>query len=339
MTDQLLWPQALSLLAPGIFHHAARALDTFSQLNARNAAGNLHHAAGDCVAFFMLGNIFVKTGWDHLLDAEADGALCSVQIEHLRFHRLADLEHVLGMIDAFFGADFADVDHAFNAFSNLHECAELGDAGDRAFNHRADGQIFAHSTHGSPSACFSPSEMRRSGDVHAEDDGFHGFAGFEHVTGLANFFRPRHFRNVDQAFNAGLKLHERAKIHEPRDGAAHALAGFVLFRGCIPWMRQKLLHAERDAPLVGINFEHANFNFLADRKHISGLVDAAPGDVRNMQQAVNAADIHERAVIGQAADGAAHGLAYLNLSVAPLFGERDLLLQKSRGDRPPRLLP
>src|SRR6478752_7103199 len=125
---------------------------------------------------------------------------------------------------------------------------------------------------------------------------------------------------MDQALNSGLKLHKRAEIRQARYRAAHALAGLVLFRGGVPGMRQKLLHAERDAALFRIDLEDARFNFLSDGKNVRGLADAAPGDFRDVQQAVDAADIDERAVIGQAPDGPAHGLAFLDLRVAALFG-------------------
>ena len=89
-------------------------------------------------------------------------ALLAVDVHHLGAHDLARLQNILRMIDALLRADFADVNHAFDAFGKLHERAELGDAGDRTFDHRADREPLPDSAQGSPSACFSPSEMRRS---------------------------------------------------------------------------------------------------------------------------------------------------------------------------------
>src|SRR5712675_2889365 len=85
-------------------------------------------------------------------------------------------------------------------------------------------------------------------------------------------------------------------------------------------MRQKLLHAERDAALFGINLENARFNFLADGKKVRRLIDAAPGNFRHVQKAIDATNIDKSAVIGQAADGSANGLAFLYLRVPALFG-------------------
>ena len=84
-------------------------------------------------------------------------------------------------------------------------------------------------------------------------------------------------------------------------------------------MRLQLLHAQRNAPLLGIDLEHLGFDLLAHREHVGGLVDAAPGDLADMQQAVHAADVDEGAVVGQAADRAAHGFAFADLGVAAFF--------------------
>ena len=57
-----------------------------------------------------------------------------------------------------------------------------------------------------------------------------------------------------------------------------------------------------------------------DGENVGGLVYAGPGDIGHVQQGVHAADVHESAVIGQAADRAVHGLAFLDFGVAALLG-------------------
>src|SRR5689334_2298752 len=81
----------------------------------------------------------------------------------------------------------------------------------------------------------------------------------------------------------------------------------------------KQLHAERNALLGGIDFQDARLDLLADGKYVGGLVDASPGDIRDMQQRVHAADIDEGAVIGQAAHRPVDRLALFDFGVAALF--------------------
>ena len=72
--------------------------------------------------------------------------------------------------------------------------------------------------------------------------------------GLRTRFGPRHLGDVDQAFNAGLEFDEEAEVGQAGYGAADALAGFVLVGNRVPGMRLQLLHAERNALLVGSTF-------------------------------------------------------------------------------------
>ena len=84
-------------------------------------------------------------------------------------------------------------------------------------------------------------------------------------------------------------------------------------------MRLKLLHADGNTVLVGINLDDHGFDLLAGRKHVRRFVDATPGNFADVKQSVGAADINERAVIGQAADLALHGVAFLQFRVAALL--------------------
>ncbi len=102
--------------------------------------------------------------------------------------------------------------------------------------------------------------------VHSEDDGFYGLAHLHHVGRSSHSFGPRHFGNMNQAFDAGLEFHKRAEIGEPGNGAAHALARLVFFGDGVPRMRLQLLHADRNALLVRVDLDDLGFDLLARRK-------------------------------------------------------------------------
>ncbi len=72
----------------------------------------------------------------------------------------------------------------------------------------------------------------------------------------------------------------------------------------------ELLHAERDAVRLVVDLDDPDLHLLADGQHLGRVVDAAPGDVGDMQQAVDAAEVHERAVVGDVLDGAVDDLAF-----------------------------
>jgi hypothetical protein len=63
-----------------------------------------------------------------------------------------------------------------------------------------------------------------------------------------------------------------------------------------------LLEAEGDALLLAIDVEHDDIDFLADLEHLGRMVDAAPGHVGDVQQAVHAVEVDERTEVGDVLD-------------------------------------
>ena len=58
-----------------------------------------------------------------------------------------------------------------------------------------------------------------------------------------------------------------------------------------------------------VDLDDLDLDRLADGQDFARMVDAAPGDIGDMQQAVDAAEIDERAVIGDVLDDAVDDLA------------------------------
>ncbi len=76
----------------------------------------------------------------------------------------------------------------------------------------------------------------------------------------------------------------------------------------LPRIVEQLLHAERNAVGLVVDLDDLDLHRLADSEDLARMVDAAPGDVGDMQQAVNAAEIDERTVIGDVLDDAVDDL-------------------------------
>src|SRR5207245_6183793 len=114
---------------------------SFAQLDFGSAAGNIGDTARDHVAFLVFGYIFVNGSRLELFHPEPDAPLLAVHIQHDCAHGLALLEDLLRMIDALLGAEIADVDHAFDAVPQIHERAELHQAGYRAFDDTANRKL------------------------------------------------------------------------------------------------------------------------------------------------------------------------------------------------------
>ena len=133
---------------------------------------------------------------------------------------------------------------------------------------------------------------------------------------------PAHLGDVDQAFDARLQFDERAVVGDVGDAAGELGADRVLGFDAIPRIGLQLLHAQRDAVALLVDADDLHLDGLADRQHLGRVVDAAPGDVGDVQQAVDAAEVDERTVIGDVLDHAVDDLAFFELldDLRTLFG-------------------
>jgi hypothetical protein len=144
------------------------------------------------------------------------------------------------------------------------------------------------------------------------------------LPGWTFFFGPAHFRDVDQAFNARLQFDERTVIGDVGHAAGELGLDRILGFDAIPRIGLKLLHAERDAVRLVVDAYDLDLDGLADRQHFGRVVHTTPCDIGDVQQAVDAAEINERTVIGDVLDHAVDNLALFELldDFRTLFGAR-----------------
>ena len=140
--------------------------------------------------------------------------------------------------------------------------------------------------------------------VDAQHDRFDFLVLLEHVARFGDALGPGKFGDVDQAFDAGFELHKRAVRHEADDLALDLRADGIFRFDVVPRIGQLLLEAEADAFLFLVDVEHDHVNFLADLEHFRRMADAAPAHVGDVEQAVDAVEVDERAEIGDVLDRA-----------------------------------
>jgi hypothetical protein len=116
---------------------------------------------------------------------------------------------------------------------------------------------------------------------------------------------------VDEALHAVFQLHEGAVVGHVGDAAGHAGAGRVLLRHVRPGVFGELLGSERHALGLAVELQDHDLDLVADLHEVRRVVDAAPRHVGDVQQAIEAAEVHERAVVGEVLDDAAQHAAFL----------------------------
>src|SRR5690606_2720230 len=116
-----------------------------------------------------------------------------------------------------------------------------------------------------------------------------------------------------QAFHALLDLDEGTVVGEVGDLAEDARADRVTAGNALPGIIAQLLEAERNAVALAIELQHLHFDLVADIDDLGRMLDALPGHVGDVQQAVDAAEVHERTVIGQVLHDTLDDDAFLQL--------------------------
>src|SRR5262249_28816505 len=117
----------------------------------------------------------------------------------------------------------------------------------------------------------------------------------------------------DQALDAGLELDEGAVVGDVGDATLEAGADRIFRLDALPRIVEQLLHAERDAVGLVVDFYNLDLHLLADIEHLGGMIDAPPGDVGDVQEAVDAAEVDEGAVVGDVLDDAVDDLPFFQI--------------------------
>ncbi len=127
---------------------------------------------------------------------------------------------------------------------------------------------------------------------------------------------------MDQALDAGFQLHEGAVVGDVGDPAGEAGSGRVLGFDAVPRIGLQLLHAEADALGVRVDLDDLHLDRVAHRQDLARVRDALPAHVGDVEQAVDAAQVHERTVVGDVLDHAFADFALLQLAdeLGALFG-------------------
>ena len=244
-----------------------------------------------------------------LLDADGDALVGLVDFQHDGFDFVALLEDFGRMIDLARPGNVRDVNHAVQAFFQLDEGAVAGEVANLAFDLGA-GRIFLLGL--VPRIGFELAQAE--GDfllfaVDAEHDRFDFLVRLEHVGRLGDALGPGKFGDVNQAFDAGFEFHERAVRHEVDHLAFDLGADGILLLDVVPRIGELLLEAEADAFFLAVDVQDHDVDVLADFEQLRRMADAAPAHIGDVQQAVDAVEVDERAEIGDVLDGALADIA------------------------------
>src|SRR5437660_1259740 len=104
---------------------------------------------------------------------------------------------------------------------------------------------------------------------------------------------------MHQSLDGGFQFYESSVISHARNLPRNPSGGRKALFDCFPRIGQKLFVTERDPLAFPIEFEDLDLHRVAYPKKLGGILEASPGHISDMQKSVDAAEIDERAIVGQ----------------------------------------
>src|SRR5213596_3355055 len=274
------------------------------ELDERAEVREPHHLAGDARAHRKaLGDRRPRVGLD-LLEPEGDPLVLLVDVEDLRLEVLPLLEDLRRMADAARPGHVGDVQEAVHAGLELDERAEVGQVAHLARDARPGVVALLDRRPRVGLDLLHPERDALAGAVDVEDDHVDLVADVHQLRWVTHAARPRHLRDVDEPLDAGLQLDEGAVIGEANHLATGLRARRERLLDALPGVRRLLLVAERDAARLAVEVQHDHLDLVADLEDLRGMAHAPPAHVGDVQEAIDAAQVDEGAVVGDVLHGA-----------------------------------
>src|SRR5437870_9316866 len=243
-----------------------------------------------------------RVGLD-LLEPEGDPLVLAIEIQDLRLDLLALLEDLRRVTHVAGPGHVRDVQEAVDPRLEFDEGAEIGEVPHPAELPRAGlvalldrrPRIGLHLLHAERDA------LGRAIDV--EHDHVDLVAHVDELRGVSHATGPRHLRDVDEPFHAGLELDEGPIVGEAHDLALGLGAGGVRLLDALPRIRRLLLVAERHPAGLAIEVEHHHLDLVADLEDLRGMAHPPPAHVGHVEKTIHATEVDEGTVVGDVLDG------------------------------------
>src|SRR6187200_3118579 len=112
----------------------------------------------------------------------------------------------------------------------------------------------------------------------------------------------RELRDMHEPFDARHDLDEGAEGDDLRDLPLDLVAFVVRLEHLLPGIALGLFEAERDALALAVDVEHLDLHVLADLEYLGRVVDMAPRELADVDQAVHSVEVDEGAEVDDVRD-------------------------------------
>ena len=113
---------------------------------------------------------------------------------------------------------------------------------------------------------------------------------------------------MNQPLDALFQLHKGAIVGDVGHPPDNLPLQRIFLLDVQPRVRRQLLHAQRDALRLGRDFQNLDRDQIVIFQHRARILNPPPRHVGDMQQPVQRAEVHKRAIIGDVLDPSLHHL-------------------------------
>src|SRR5712672_932492 len=285
-------------------------------------AGFLHlkHFAGHDGALLDVARFGERIALE-LLDAERDALLLDIDIEHHGLDHVALLEVVDHLLTRELPVEIRQMDHAVDVALEPEEQTEFGLVLDLAFDRRSDWEFFDEHFPGIAHGLLEAERNPALDRIDFENLHFDFLRGRNDLAGMHVLLGPRHFRNVDQAFDARFQFDERAVVGDVGDHAVDDLALFEILHQFLALFGAGLFEnrsaRHHDVAAAAIHLENLErLRIVHQRSYVADRPDI---DLRARQEGHRAIEIDGKAALDLVEDDAVNLLVVVEglLQLAP----------------------
>ena len=206
-------------------------------------------------------------------------------------------------------AHVGDVQETVDPFFDLDERAVVGEVADGALDRGTGRVLLGDQVPGVGLGLLHPQADLALLLVDPQDDDLDLVAGLRDLAGVVDPPGPAHLGDVDQPLDARLELDEGAVAHHVDDLAGDPGADGVLLGDLFPGVGRQLLQAQGDLAPFLVDVEDHDLDLVVDPEPLAGVLEPLPAHVGDVQEAVDAAEVDERAEVGEVLDRAGPDLA------------------------------
>src|SRR6185312_4251198 len=227
---------------------------------------------------------------------------------------MSDLRVLGRVIEPLQPAEIADMDHAADPRRQLHKNSIRRDVLHQPIVPASHREFVLYSIPGVFAQLLDRKAHLTRVLIQRDDLGIVLVAQLEELFRIDRRIGPGDLADVNQAFHSRHDLEECAIIFDIDYTALDDLAFFDSRRQYIPRMRRQLFQTQADTLLAVVEIEHHNLQLLIKLQHLARMADTSPADIGDIQQAVQTAQIHKGAEIGNILDRSFQNLSFLQLA-------------------------